>query len=509
MASVAVCLGATIAARKDSAMTLADLLAAAVAGAPALLAARARRDGLSGDALLAQGATALWAGFAGVVLLGLGVAAGWAESGLLRAGAPLSLILAGLVAAVAATVADFSRRHVAADPRLDLYAQRLLALASAAMLTAIAADVLTFAAAWVVSGLLLAQLIGHVADWPAARAAGARARRAFLMGDAALVAGLALLAAQAGTLRIDGILAAAGRGDATVPALLILAAAVARSALWPAHGWLITSVAAPTPVSALMHAGLVNAGGLALATFAPVMLAAPIAMAAAFVLGAATAVLGGAIMLTRTDVKRGLAGSTVGQMGFMVMQCGLGAFGHAVFHIVAHGMFKAALFLGAGGNVRAKGPAAASGVGAPLAAGGAAVALLALAAVAGAPVSPAKPSTLLALFALVTAAQAFGAALGPTLRLGTLGLVGAVGAACAALYAGGVWAVTAALGPDLGAARPAGALEWLGVLAFLAAWAAVQSPALRARLVGPRLHAWLLNLGRSPAVDAAPRRAAA
>jgi NADH:ubiquinone oxidoreductase subunit 5 (subunit L)/multisubunit Na+/H+ antiporter MnhA subunit len=214
-------------------------------------------------------------------------------------------------------------------------------------------------------------------------------------------------------------------------------------------------------------------------------------------------------MLTRPDVKRGLAGSTVGQMGFMVMQIGLGAFGHAVFHILAHGLFKAALFLGAGGAVRAKAAAAPAGLAAPLAAGAAAVALLALAALAGAPVSFAKPSTLLALFALVTAAQAFGAAFGPSPRLGSVALIGGVGAACAALYAGGVWAVSAALGPELAAARPAGPLGWLGALGFLVVWSVVQSPVLRARFVGPRLHAALLNLGRGASHDAAPRRVAA
>jgi len=104
----------------------------------------------------------------------------------------------------------------------------------------------------------------------------------------------------------------------------------------------------PTPVSALMHAGIVNAGGFLFNRFAPVFIHAPDALHLAFLVGLVTALIGSALMLTQNDIKKSLGYSTMGQMGFMIMECGLGAFSLAVYHLIAHGLFKATLFLGSG-----------------------------------------------------------------------------------------------------------------------------------------------------------------
>ena len=147
-----------------------------------------------------------------------------------------------------------------------------------------------------------------------------------------------------------------GAGWVTLTAaLLLLIAAAARCALPPFAGWLLSSMTAPTPVSALMHAGLVNAGGFLLIRFAPVFEAAPIARAAAVAIGLVAALYGVGVMSVRPDIKRSLAGSTVSQMGFMIMSCGLGAYAAALWHIVAHGLFKAWLFLGSGSSVGMRG----------------------------------------------------------------------------------------------------------------------------------------------------------
>ncbi|HET9123083.1 MAG TPA: proton-conducting transporter membrane subunit, partial [Acidiferrobacteraceae bacterium] len=103
-----------------------------------------------------------------------------------------------------------------------------------------------------------------------------------------------------------------------------------------------------TPVSVLMHAGIVNAGGFIINRFAPVFVYASPALHLIFAVGLVTALLGSALMLTQNDVKKALGYSTMGQMGFMLVECGVGAFPLAIYHLIAHGVFKGTLFLGAG-----------------------------------------------------------------------------------------------------------------------------------------------------------------
>jgi NAD(P)H-quinone oxidoreductase subunit 5 len=124
-----------------------------------------------------------------------------------------------------------------------------------------------------------------------------------------------------------------------------------QSALWPFHRWLTSSLNSPTPVSAIMHAGLVNGGGFLLTRFAPLLIAHPIVLMILFIIGIWSAFLGTFWKLLQHDVKRMLACSTVGQMGFMVAQCGLGLFPAAVAHLCWHGLYKANLFLGSGSAV--------------------------------------------------------------------------------------------------------------------------------------------------------------
>ena len=104
----------------------------------------------------------------------------------------------------------------------------------------------------------------------------------------------------------------------------------------------------PTPVSALMHAGIVNAGGFLINRFAPVYVETGGVLHWILVVGLVTAVLGSLLMLTQNDIKKALGYSTMGQMGFMIMECGVGAFSLAIYHLIAHGLFKGTLFLSAG-----------------------------------------------------------------------------------------------------------------------------------------------------------------
>ena len=139
----------------------------------------------------------------------------------------------------------------------------------------------------------------------------------------------------------------------TAIALLIFFGAMAKSAQFPLHVWLPDTMDSPTPVSALMHAGIINAGGFLLNRLAPFYAFSPNTLHIIFVIGVLTVLLGASMMLVQNDIKKMLGFSTMGQMGYMIMECGLGAFALAIFHLIAHGLFKASLFLGAGKGIHA------------------------------------------------------------------------------------------------------------------------------------------------------------
>ena len=134
-------------------------------------------------------------------------------------------------------------------------------------------------------------------------------------------------------------------------ALLVVVAALARCAQGPFGPWLPGTVAAPTPVSALLHAGFVNGGGILLIRTGAIASSSSVALVVAFAVAAATAVVATAIMAQRSDVKSELAYSTMGQMGFMVAECAVGAFGAGLVHLIGHALYKATLFLGSGAQM--------------------------------------------------------------------------------------------------------------------------------------------------------------
>ncbi|MFO7959886.1 MAG: proton-conducting transporter membrane subunit [Nitriliruptoraceae bacterium] len=343
-----------------------ELLATIAPGAP-LLAAMVlldRRPPPPVATRIALGA-AVTAAAAALLLLFLVPAGGtplW--NGLLSVARP-GLMIALLAATIAALVIAFAGRAFAGDGGERRFA-RLASLLTAGTITlALAGNIIVLAIAWIVVGQALVGLLGHRAT-AASRYAVRQTRRALLVGDGALLVASAVVLGSIGVLSLHGDPAAsvAELTAISVPgidaiswldvvAVLVVVAAISRSALVPLHRWLPTTLAAPTPVSALLHAGVVNGAGVLLLALAPVFGAAPAATALAFGAGTATAVLAMAIMLVRTDVKGGLAWSTAGQMGFMVVQLAIGAFGAALFHLVGHGLYKAAAFLGAGGAIGA------------------------------------------------------------------------------------------------------------------------------------------------------------
>jgi NADH:ubiquinone oxidoreductase subunit 5 (subunit L)/multisubunit Na+/H+ antiporter MnhA subunit len=271
-------------------------------------------------------------------------------------------ILIVLTTLVGLIVQSFASRSLRGDLRARRFHVLALVLTASTTLVAIAATGTGFVIGWIATSVVLVALIGHRAPWPPAVAAQRRTGWSFLIGDSVLVVAMVVTLVLVGDIDLRSVGAGAASLDAeqiagvnalTVVATLLVLAGIARSALVPIHRWLPATLAAPTPVSALLHAGVINGAGVLLIRFSPIFASSATAMAVAFAIGMLTALLATAVMLVRTDVKGGLVWSTAGQMGFMVMQLGVGAFAAALFHIVGHAMYKAAMFLGAGGAISA------------------------------------------------------------------------------------------------------------------------------------------------------------
>jgi NADH:ubiquinone oxidoreductase subunit 5 (subunit L)/multisubunit Na+/H+ antiporter MnhA subunit len=262
-----------------------------------------------------------------------------------------SLLLLALVLGMGATVLAFAARSLRHEP----YRSRFMAVGGALVATgavlAVTGDLVVLAIAWVATSVLAVELIRTGPEMGVA-ARSLRARRSFVAGDLAMIAAVAVLVESSGGTAIDGI-GEAGTGALALAGVLVVIAAAARSASGPFYRWLPDSLGAPTPSSALLHAGVVNGGAIVLIKLAPATTESWVAAVAAVAIGGLTCIFAEAVMLTRPDVKGRLAWSTIAQMSFTMLLCGLGLHLAAGLHLVAHGLYKGALFLGSGTAVRA------------------------------------------------------------------------------------------------------------------------------------------------------------
>jgi len=262
----------------------------------------------------------------------------------------LSILMISLIAFVGATVMSFSYRYLKGDARRGKFFF-LLALLILSMCTfSVADNLILFLASLGISNLLLVRLMIHKKSWVQAVESGRMAFRSFASGFFLLMLCFALLYIFTKEISIRGVVSHTLIGAKLFfPLILLLLGVMTQSAIWPFHRWLISSLNSPTPVSALMHAGLINGGGYILIRFAPLYAEVPLFLKGVFVVGIVTALLGNVWKLMQSDVKRMLAHSTMGQMGFMIAQCGLGLFPAAATHLLFHGLFKSYLFLSSGG----------------------------------------------------------------------------------------------------------------------------------------------------------------
>ena len=300
----------------------------------------------------------LWAGSLAVLTAHLWGGGNWTVDGLVRVDG-LTIVMWVTATFFSGIVHSYSRRYMAGSRTIDRFFGLVFAFTLAVMVLVAADHIVLFGLAWLAMGLGMAELIGHIQGWPQAQAAAKNARRYFLSSSAILAGALATLWVHTGATTVSGIGASIGSSSSLVvlfaAAGLVLAAMI-QSALLPFHTWLLSSMTAPTPASALMHAGFVNAGGILLARFAPVVTVDAGLMLAVVLVGAVSALGGKLLKTVQTDVKGELGCSTIGQMGFMIMQAGLGFFAAAVTHLVLHGCYKAYQFLASGSHVAHESP---------------------------------------------------------------------------------------------------------------------------------------------------------
>ncbi len=333
---------------------------AAWVAAPALLAAIAALVARPGAGIDTAWRAARWASAAAVGFAMLSLAAvlfGSQGAGFgLRADAVGGVVML-LVAFVGWVIVRYSQSYLNGEHEERHYVRWLMATLACVSVVVTTNHVLVLALAWMASSLALHHLLVFFGDRPPAVAAAHKKFIVSRAADACMLGATALFAVAFGTLHIDQIVARAAAAPqlplaAQAAVLLLAGAALLKCAQLPFHGWLIQVMEAPTPVSALLHAGVVNLGGFVLLRFAPLVAEVPAAQVLLVVAGTATAVLAALVMTTRISIKVMLAWSTCAQMGFMLMQCGLGAWQMALLHLVAHSLYKAHAFLGAGGAVR-------------------------------------------------------------------------------------------------------------------------------------------------------------
>lgn len=272
----------------------------------------------------------------------------------------MAWLMSLLVAFVGWGVCRFSQHYLAGDSRQAAYWGWLAATLASVQLMVASGNFMLLLVAWTAASLFLHRLLLYYGDRPVAQRAAATKFLFSRLADVVLYSAAALLFWRCGTWDFAGLRSWINDSSSneglwiTLSSLLVVVGAAIRSAQVPFHFWLPLTLDTPTPVSALMHAGIVNAGGFVAIRMSFLLVESPLALNVLAIIGLTTAVMAGLVMLTQPTVKGSLAWSTVAQMGFMLFQCGLGAFSAALLHIIAHSLYKAHAFLSSGSVIAEK-----------------------------------------------------------------------------------------------------------------------------------------------------------
>ena len=293
------------------------------------------------------------AGAAFLAVAAAGVLSAWQFATAGQPGDVAGLIVAALITTLGWIIVRFSARYLDGEPRQRTYIAALSFTLAAVVVVVLTQHLGVMVLAWMASSLGLHRLLTFYGARPGARAAAHKKFIASRAAELCLLAALVLVYRETGTLYLDGIsahVAAAGTLPAGLyaAAFFVAVAVILKTAQLPVHGWIIQVMEAPTPVSALLHAGVVNLGGFVLIRMAMLLEGAPAVQGLLVAVGGLTALLAGLVMMTQVSIKVRLAWSTIAQMGFMIMECGLGLYELAFLHLIAHSLYKAHAFLTAG-----------------------------------------------------------------------------------------------------------------------------------------------------------------
>jgi len=269
---------------------------------------------------------------------------------------PFGKVLALMVQLLCTVIAAFSARYLEGEPSQRSYISALAAVMTAVHLLLMANHWLVLMTAWALVGVALQHLLCFYPDRPFALLAAHKKQIADRAADLMLIGAASLAWLEVGSGSLSDLWTYIDQNGMSsslqVSAVFLVLAVILRTALLPVHGWIIQVMEAPTPVSALLHAGVVNLGGYVLILFYPLLQQAMPARTLLVVFGLGTAIMAGLVMLTRISIKVRLAWSTVAQMGFMILECGLGLYTLAVLHLIGHSLYKAHAFLSAATVVR-------------------------------------------------------------------------------------------------------------------------------------------------------------
>ena len=266
----------------------------------------------------------------------------------------LSISFVLLITGVGSLIHIYSVGYMANDPQRRRFFGYMNLFLAAMLLLVLSDNYLGLYIGWEGVGLASYLLIGF---YQYRNTAAVAAKKAFIVnrvGDAGLTLAIFLMFSEFGTVTFTGVFGSVGSGGsgvATALGLLLLLGACGKSAQVPLQSWLLDAMEGPTPVSALIHAAtMVTAGVYLLVRSNPILDLSPTARLAITVVGAVTLLFGAIIGCAKDDIKKALAGSTMSQIGYMTLAAGLGPAGYvfAIAHLLAHGFFKAGLFLGAG-----------------------------------------------------------------------------------------------------------------------------------------------------------------
>jgi NADH-quinone oxidoreductase subunit L len=274
---------------------------------------------------------------------------------------PLSALFVLLITGVGSLIHIYSIGYMEHDARRRRFFGYLNLFIAAMLLLVLSSDYLALFVGWEGVGLASYLLIGF---WQQKDSAAVAAKKAFLVnrvGDLGMALAIMLMFKTFGTMSFSGVdagVASASHKTATALGLLLLLAACGKSAQVPLQSWLLDAMEGPTPVSALIHAATMVTAGVYLVTRSHAIYAqSNAAQTAVVIVGLVTLLWGAVIGCAKDDIKKSLAGSTMSQIGYMMLAAGIGPAGYAfaIFHLLTHGFFKANLFLGAGSVMHAMG----------------------------------------------------------------------------------------------------------------------------------------------------------